>query len=261
LAVVELALGAWLFSGIRPDLSRRSAAICFFIFTGWSLWEIAQGVESCGCFGGLKTNPRFSFCLDVSVLLLLLISRHGTGSVCSRRELAAGVRKPKWRAVGLLLGATALFVAASFVAAHRTAPKAKAISSLIRPGYPWPENVVKVAADPTQGNWLVLIYDSSCHRCRAIAEEYAELARAWKAEGRQNQIALIDAAADPDWEKIGNGTDTIEGLLLDPREYRSIPLFALVRNGRVEYVEESWRIPYWKRPPYAGWLDESPPGK
>lgn len=55
----ELALAAWLASGLRLDRSALAAALLHAVFIGWMLLALGRGlvVDRCGCFGVLYARP------------------------------------------------------------------------------------------------------------------------------------------------------------------------------------------------------------
>lgn len=71
----ELALGAWLLSGVRPQFARGVAIGTFALFASVAVYYISTGVESCGCFGSLKVNPWWMLMVDVTMVIALLCSR------------------------------------------------------------------------------------------------------------------------------------------------------------------------------------------
>jgi hypothetical protein len=82
LAIVwEFVLGGWLLSGSRPLAAGLSTLVTFIGFAGLSGYLGVSGVSSCGCFGAAaRTNPWWSFALDVVAIFLLLYYSPPRGS-------------------------------------------------------------------------------------------------------------------------------------------------------------------------------------
>lgn len=70
LALAELGLAIWLFSGIKLDWSALTTAGLHIGFAGWSTLAILRGLEiaNCGCFGVFFALP-----LGLSTIILELI--------------------------------------------------------------------------------------------------------------------------------------------------------------------------------------------
>ncbi len=89
----ELMLGLWLLSGANPFGAWPAAVVTFLAFASLSAYRGWTGAASCACFGSLRTNPWFTFWLDVSAMAALAAWRPADDSSCSRsclpRRLAA----------------------------------------------------------------------------------------------------------------------------------------------------------------------------
>lgn len=71
---VELGVGLLLLSGFYWRTMRWLVIVLFTTFAGHSLYLALNGEASCGSFGPLRMNPRWTFGLDFVVVLGLLIS-------------------------------------------------------------------------------------------------------------------------------------------------------------------------------------------
>lgn len=82
----EFAFGIWLLFNLVPRQTRLFAIALFTVFGLFSLSKAFLGEESCGCFGTVRVDPRFTAILDAFIVLGLIISR----SSHTREEGAAG---------------------------------------------------------------------------------------------------------------------------------------------------------------------------
>ena len=69
---VELLLGLWLLSGMRPRLAWWVTLSFFAILAGMSFLLAWQGQASCGCFGKVEVNPWYTFALDIVIVAIML---------------------------------------------------------------------------------------------------------------------------------------------------------------------------------------------
>lgn len=80
-ASLELALAAWLFSGIQATLSRFLSLLLFMGFATAAIYAIFLKKTSCGCLGSLQVSPWIMLTYDVlavcALAASLLIDRTG----------------------------------------------------------------------------------------------------------------------------------------------------------------------------------------
>jgi hypothetical protein len=98
----ELVLGGWLITGFASRLSWLAALVTFLSFAGVSGYLGWVGVASCGCLGGVKTNPWWAFGVDVIAIGFLAVSRPAA---------RAGTPSRFFRAAGVWAGSVALVCA------------------------------------------------------------------------------------------------------------------------------------------------------
>jgi hypothetical protein len=71
-ALVEIVVAGWLFSGFDRRKAIAVAALAFAGFSVISAGEAFRGLHSCGCFGDLTTRPMFVACADIFICIALL---------------------------------------------------------------------------------------------------------------------------------------------------------------------------------------------
>ncbi len=71
LAGFELLLAAWLITGRMPRLAWATTLATFLAFAGVAATKVAAGEASCGCFGLLIIDPRWTLALDLVVVAAL----------------------------------------------------------------------------------------------------------------------------------------------------------------------------------------------
>ena len=73
---VEFALGIWLLSGLFRRASWIVGTLAYFGFIIVTIFKIAAGAESCGCFGQIIVDPKITlFAMDIPLFLLLVLFR------------------------------------------------------------------------------------------------------------------------------------------------------------------------------------------
>jgi hypothetical protein len=192
----ELLLGIWLISGVKKEWSWRVAILTFSVFAAISLYRVAAGFKSCGCFGAISTPPQLALVMDCVIVLGLLVFRPKISS--DDADVGRGANRA--RVSGCILASFVLAVPTTVVmvsmeiAEARDIEKAGAIIS--DPGK-WATSrfpvarFLETADDVESGLWLVLFYKEGCSACldaKAQFEEFAE-----ELIGKQNvpRIALI----------------------------------------------------------------------
>lgn len=227
----EIALGFWLVSGVGIRWALTMSAVTFLVFAGATLGMVAHGISDCGCFGAFSVPPRVTYWVDVAALtaaVFVMIREH---------------RATRFRIVLTLVSiAAAGFGTALVIAPSGLSPQA------IDAGKLWPtEETVDFPADLSKGRWVVLIYDSDCHRCQSLAATYARDARGWGA----CQLALLDVNYTANFE-TGFGSDgVLRGRLLRTGLYHSSPIHLLLDQGRVLAHQEGWSTVEWAQTPFA----------
>ncbi|MDA0657215.1 MAG: hypothetical protein O2931_00605 [Planctomycetota bacterium] len=81
LVSAEFLLVAWFFATPRFRIARGLAIVLFGSFLAVSLWKLASGATSCGCFGTVQVHPIWTVLLDAFCLTLLVLSRPDSGLV------------------------------------------------------------------------------------------------------------------------------------------------------------------------------------
>lgn len=73
---LEFALGVWMVSGLFRKAAWIAGTLAYFGFIVVTIFKIATGAESCGCFGQVTVDPKITlFAIDIPFFLLLLIFR------------------------------------------------------------------------------------------------------------------------------------------------------------------------------------------
>lgn len=221
----EILLGLWLVSGVGVRWSLKMAALTFLVFAGATLWMVARGVKDCGCFGALSLPPRITYWLDVTALaaaVYAVLRQHRLGWVFP----------------------TAIFCLAglAFAVGLKMVPL-QTPAQAIEPGISWPPpQAVQLGEDLSKGCWVVLIYDSSCHRCESLAAGYAQDASEWDTSGKECKLALLDVNHAEHPETALPYGNIARGRLLQADWYESSPIVLFLDQGRILKVQDAWEI-------------------
>ena len=249
-AVAEILLALWLFTGSFRNCSLLVATGAFGCFALVSLWKISQGVAVCGCFGKWSPSPKWTYWMDVAAFALGLRAL-GLPWVCESAGKGICASRTAFR---LLFAGIVVLSIGFFGAAFMHGRNVKsAPASWLDTSWP-PTGAIDVPADLSRGRWIVLIYGSSCHHCRALAADYADLDQDLQAHERTTRVALIDADGDEEWEKTWSRPGLIEGKLLQSDLFNYTPIVLLLGDGRVRAVQEGWERIDWSKPPHSEWI-------
>jgi hypothetical protein len=97
---IEIFCGLALLLGFHLRVARRLCQVLFLVFLCVSIYHIAFGAESCGCFGAIQVGPAAALILDIVVIVALWFWRPaGDSTAVWARPWPALVALP----VGLLL--------------------------------------------------------------------------------------------------------------------------------------------------------------
>lgn len=224
LPCLEISLALWLLSGIRPRLALSAGSVVFCSFAVITLWKIVHGASDCGCFGAWSPSPKVTFWIDVAALIASL-----TALKPPRRGVLIAWMLVLW---------AALYAGALFLAKELSSPP----SFMVGDRWPAP-GAVDVPADLSKGRWVVLIYDSECHRCVSVAENYAGAVSAWGSWEKGTRLALLDVSqsGDSDQQPPPSGhTRIVRGTLLQRDLYEHSPIRILLDEGRILDVRREW---------------------
>lgn len=238
----EIILGCWLLSGWRPRWANWTAVATFTTFLIVTMVRIAQGHDSCGCFGGgLEINPRIMLGLDAAIAgILCLAALKGTCPTSSswRVLLSLGLVMP------LLVGTSAWWMSrysADMVMTEGDLSESE-INLILEPdawvGREFPLfSHIDVGDALRTGSWLIVLYQYDCDHCiETIPYLEAEGVRLEEATSGQG-LAMIEIApyANPGEEPIPADMDCLRGRLSDRRDwFVETPAIIEVDNGIVQ---------------------------
>lgn len=193
---IELLQGLWLLSGLAARAAWGAALVGFSIFAIVAGYKVSAGDDTCGCFGQLMVNPKWTLALDLAAVAALL-----------RWRPAPDDAPPP--------GATLRAAALAVVALAFGVPSAVAMIRYQPP--PPPEagplgaNPV-VVLDPAQwidkpfplvshiyggdalesGRWTVVLYRNDCTESMAALPRYDQAARQSAGNDEAPRVALIE---------------------------------------------------------------------
>lgn len=72
---LELFFAAWLLSGVAGHVARLATMAMLLVFAAVSSRRLAQGFQSCGCFGQITIHPGVALALDLGLLAVILFLR------------------------------------------------------------------------------------------------------------------------------------------------------------------------------------------
>jgi hypothetical protein len=241
LPALELLWALWLFSGKRPQWALAVTAAGFAVFSIYTLHKITQGSASCGCFGAWEVRPQVTYWVDVGAFFV-------AASALTQRWFAGG--RPGWRA-GFFLGAVLGVAVGLYAWAVNRAPQAPSPPGQWV-GQTWPTpGALDTVADFRAGRWVVVLFNASCGRCQAVADDYADLAQLWRSERREIGVALISTVAET---APVSAPEVATGRFHTTQPYGTPPVVLVVADGKIVAAHEGRDSVDWTAPPFAAWL-------
>jgi hypothetical protein len=206
----ELLFGIWLLFGLLPRLTWLATVGCFAMFASVSAYKTFLGEVSCGCWGTVEIDPKYTLVFDIALLGTLLWARPTGFSLCSRNMWAEGLQlSQKWKSVASVLGLWILMaIPATYamlsvktfdvselgevfigVDARKTitlTPEKWANSDFALLDY------TDVKDRLSRGVWLVLLHTHTCSSCQESVRLYQDLAVEFAQNEKAPRIAMIE---------------------------------------------------------------------
>jgi hypothetical protein len=190
----EFVLACWLLSGWARRPAWLATLGCFVLFSLITLHKHLSGEASCGCFGAAIVPPIYTFVLDVSIVLMLVVLHPRL------RNAGPILDGSPWQlAVGLAAALAAVVLTTVPVTRFRTPTLTAAAIEVEEAmpetwvGLPLPlfgHFNADVARQLQAGQWLVVVVHDGCTGCAALVPELERKARAMP-PGRKPRVALL----------------------------------------------------------------------
>lgn len=240
---LELAVGCLAVSGAYWRQLRWIALVLFAGFAGNSLHQALNGAASCGCFGPVKMNPWWTFCLDVAIVAGLAVS-----FVQDRRTpptlptLSALPISYSPRPHHLFVAAMSVAIVSATVLVRYVDRRAAAADDLtatagglvILEPETWIGKKLPIAnwidIDLSRGNWFAVLHRHDCPACQEVLPHFEALATSGES------VALVEVP--PYGPTHANFGDCRHGRLSDDRDwFVQTPVEILLREGIVTAVK------------------------
>ena len=232
---LECTLAVALITGWRPRATATAVGALLVFFILLEAWGMAHGrTESCGCFGAyVQRTPAQVILEDLLFLALAMLAWTGLGT---------------WQARGRRLASVCVAVAAMLSLGFSLASPHLPIDSLVtrlRVGRTVEElKIDRYLPDGGQAGTLVALLDLTAPETKAAAEALNAL---HGAPGAPAVIALTPSTEQEEaafmWEAYpAFEIHPVDRTTLKPL-YRRLPLYFLVRSGRVERIFPTPRPP------------------
>lgn len=239
----ELVLGGWLIVGIYREWSWCIAVLSFIAFTGVTLHRILIGAESCGCFGRIVVNPRFTIALDLSILGVLLVFSPGRENQrpFSRWNKALWRETRRFLAVAgcllIAIGGILLPFYSATSGMDKLIAKPDISVEILSPetwlGKPFPlAEHIDIGAQLSRGEWLVVFYREDCPACEQLLDALSGMADEGVSFDRLALVAIQDSLVRSD--SIGLGpAGCLSGRLDRTRDWILATPVAITVSGGV----------------------------
>lgn len=223
----EIVLAVLLSSGLLPRVTWWSAVATFTAFAFVSGFHLANGSQSCGCFGAKAVHPAATLALDVILLVLLVVYRRPQRSSVHARVVASPMRNTL--AIGVMLSFTlaSTIIASTFdpaVLDERGTIVGEHRQVVLEPEnwagkqFPLLEHV-NVADALRTGHWHVLIYHHDCPHCQAVLKQWRSAPREERAHRAVIEVPPYAANAGlpmPEGVLVGRLADTHRWFITTP---------------------------------------------
>jgi thiol-disulfide isomerase/thioredoxin/uncharacterized membrane protein YphA (DoxX/SURF4 family) len=239
----ELVLALCLLSGLWKRLTWWVALASFAAFACITAYKVWHGETDCGCFGRIRTDPRYTLTLDLfavaSLLLFAPTPDYRPKPTASRRFAVVG-------AIVLAFSAALAYSMATLHVAMQSSDSGllsvNRHSTLVLLPEKWPNKPfpllphVNIGSRLSAGKWLVLIYHQDCSTCQQAIPFYTRLARETAPVLRGRQVALLAMPPYPSAEQhtANDPPAIVDGKLSDTKQWiAETPVVAALDDGIV----------------------------
>jgi thiol-disulfide isomerase/thioredoxin len=237
----EFALAVCLLSGWRKQQMRWLTAAVFALFSCVTAYKVWTGASSCGCFGRVEVDPRYTFVLDVSLVSLLC-------TFGPNNNPRVPWQMGRWNFVVLasvvlafgIGGGVAMAMYQPAVLTSDDIPDGTPSTLVVLESEAWIGKRfpllkhVDVGAQFETGSWVVVLHREDCHTCQQALPLYRELASEGEFVAGRPEVALIEMPG-PGISHFGpNGRHLIYGKLQPTRDwFATTPVAMLLHDGVV----------------------------
>lgn len=238
----ELVLASWLVSGIHKRLAWAAVLATFGFFSCLTLHKALSGAASCGCFGEVEVNPRYTLVMDLLVVAALLVFRpdlrHAQFASHYRKRLLATALAVI--AVGLPAGILMGSYRPQKIAPDGSVAQTGGVVALepkewIGQKFPLCEQI-DVGQRLAKGTWIVLFYRQGCPVCGKAVPVYQNMAQDLGKNHSSPAVALIEVPTShrDSPANLPAGDLCIQGRLRDTNKwFIETPAVVLLADGKV----------------------------
>ncbi|MCY2954569.1 MAG: hypothetical protein NTU53_21785 [Planctomycetota bacterium] len=174
----EVLLGLCLLCGLWPKAVWGVTLLCFAAFSCITLYKLLSGQNSCGCFGRLTVNPRYTLMLDVAALLTLALFRPENVGATGRSRAQIIACATIAMAMGIP-GGIAMGTYTPAILSDKADLNNGASRVVLEPqrwiGKPFPLlKHINIGPELSRGKCLVLFYHYDCPECRQVIPRLIE---------------------------------------------------------------------------------------
>jgi len=236
----EIALGAWLLSGVLRKAAWLAALCCFCVFAGVTFYRGLSGAASCGCFGPVHVNPWVTLsAVDLPAVIALAVFRPRSRKFLDWppvRRLAGTLV-----CVGVLVGTSLPMLAFNRPASVSSSYEVLEPESWIGNKLPILRHI-DIADTLRKGRWLVLLYHHDCPDCAAAMGTFRRWARDFARGGSLVRIAFVEVPPYGPSPVSGDGL-CLYGRMAETKQwFVTTPAVVLTENATVRNAWEG-RVP------------------
>ncbi len=236
---IEFTIGLVVLLGVYWRMLRWLVSVLFFFFAAYSFYLALGGAASCGCFGPVHINPWWTFIVDFTIFVGLLIASLRNDRVISLTLMPGSAigwlsaNRHKLSAGALAVGVIATTLLVRYVS--HPAAVAEGITStagglVVLEPEKWIGKTLPIAefidGNLSSGEWTAVLHRHDCPVCLGALPRYEELASTGK------PVALIEVP--PYGESLSTNSACLCCRLNDVREwFVQTPTEIQLRDGIV----------------------------
>jgi len=247
----ELLLAVWIVSGRGWKWARRVVMSTFVLFGGYSFYLGVSGAQECGCFGAVRVSPWWTFGLDASLAIVIVLWQPRHQRRVFKGEWSSCVLDRVLVMVGVVALAMTLLVAAAVSGSWLSA------SGLLKWGQR--ENGLVVLEPETwigqrfpllddihpdlsqmlsRGSWKVVFFRWSCAKCQDALPGYRTLAVKLRDSKQSLRVVLVEVPPYEPHLATPMAPCLVAQLTKGKQWLIHTPAAVLLRDGRVTGVTD-----------------------
>lgn len=235
-------LAIWLVCGIFRKAGWLLGVLAFLVFCADTIYKLASGAASCGCFGTVEVDPKVTlFAINIPMLILLLVFRPKGEKLLPppwpKFDHFVGCALPTFLLLGTIVGVTWHYEPAMVTEDYQVVDEQGWVGQRLPM-----LDYIDVGYEMEEGLWVVLFYHWDCPECREAIPVYNEFNEMLMGNEQAIRFAFVEIPpyGTPENDPIPEDTNCLLGKLDERKKwYAGSPVLFVIQDG---IVLNGWQL-------------------